>query len=95
MADSYADILAATVEAQSAEVVASARAALSTGPELLGASALAQLTGIPASTWRWWASVGEGPPSFKLGRRRLWRRSEVVAWIASQEATTGTGGGAV
>lgn len=44
------------------------------------------LTGIPAATWRWWVHSGEGPKSFKLGRRRVWRKSVVLAWIAEQEA---------
>jgi hypothetical protein len=38
--------------------------------ELLGARDLEALTGTKASTWRYWASIGEGPASFKLGRRR-------------------------
>ncbi|MGY1867291.1 helix-turn-helix transcriptional regulator [Nocardia gipuzkoensis] len=50
------------------------------------------LTGIPASTWRWWAHIGSGPVSFKLGpRRRVWRKSVVLAWIAEQEKLTGRG----
>ncbi|MEV0076186.1 DNA-binding protein [Nocardia neocaledoniensis] len=49
------------------------------------------LTGIPEATWRWWAHVGKGPASFKLGaRRRVWRKSVVLAWIAEQEQLTGT-----
>ncbi|MGW0245380.1 helix-turn-helix transcriptional regulator [Nocardia goodfellowii] len=46
------------------------------------------LTGIPEATWRWWAHVGKGPVSFKLGRRRVWRKSVVLAWIAEEEART-------
>lgn len=48
---------------------------------------LEELTGTPASTWRYWASQNppQGPPSFKLGRRRVWRRAAVRAWIAEQE----------
>nr|WP_244275539.1 helix-turn-helix domain-containing protein [Mycobacterium europaeum] len=42
-------------------------------------------TGIPASTWRYWASMGTGPHSFKIGRRRVWRRTAVEAWLAEQE----------
>ncbi|MBF6171521.1 helix-turn-helix transcriptional regulator [Nocardia blacklockiae] len=46
-----------------------------------------RLTGIPEATWRWWAHVGRGPASFKLGaRRRVWRKSVVLAWIEEQEA---------
>ncbi|WP_159845762.1 helix-turn-helix transcriptional regulator [Nocardia sp. CY41] len=50
------------------------------------------LTGIPEATWRWWAHVGSGPASFKLGpRRRVWRKSVVLAWIAEQEKLTSSG----
>lgn len=49
------------------------------------------LTGIPEATWRWWAHIGRGPASFKLGaRRRVWRKSVVLAWIAEQEACSGS-----
>ena len=53
--------------------------------EFLDSLELEELTGTKASTWRYWASVGEGPASFKLGRRRVWKRSTVLAWIAEQE----------
>ena len=46
------------------------------------------LTGIKAATWRYWASVGEGPPSHLLGRRRVWRKDLADAWLAAQEGRT-------
>jgi prophage regulatory protein len=54
--------------------------------EFVGALDLEKLTGTRASTWRYWASIGEGPASFKLGRRRVWKKSVVLAWLAEQEA---------
>jgi prophage regulatory protein len=60
-------------------------------PEFLSSLDLEKLTGTKDSTWRYWASNGTGPASFKIGRRRVWRRSDVMDWIASQEAATGTG----
>lgn len=60
--------------------------------EFLQAKDCERLTGIPEATWRWWAHTGAGPTSFKLGRRRVWRRSVVQEWIEEQEATTGSGG---
>jgi predicted DNA-binding transcriptional regulator AlpA len=57
--------------------------------EFPDANRLEKATGIKASTWRYWAHIGFGPPSFKLGRRRVWRWADVLAWIADQEATTG------
>jgi predicted DNA-binding transcriptional regulator AlpA len=59
--------------------------------EYLQAKDCEKLTGIPTATWRYWAHVGSGPASFKLGRRRVWRKTAILAWIAEQEAATGTG----
>jgi predicted DNA-binding transcriptional regulator AlpA len=59
-----------------------------TDREYLSADELEQMTGTPASTWRYWASIGSGPPSLRLGRRRVWKRSSAIAWIESQPATT-------
>lgn len=53
--------------------------------EYLTAPQLEQKTGTPASTWRYWAHLGKGPASFKLGRRRVWKRSTVEAWLEQQE----------
>lgn len=54
--------------------------------EIIDSLELEELTGTKASTWRYWASIGYGPRSFKLGRRRVWRRADVGAWIAEQES---------
>ncbi|WP_187686640.1 helix-turn-helix transcriptional regulator [Nocardia wallacei] len=61
-----------------------------TADRLLQAPDCEALTGIPASTWRYWAHIGDTtkPASFKLGRRRVWRMSTVLAWIEAQEAAT-------
>jgi prophage regulatory protein len=53
--------------------------------EYLSALELEKWTGTKASTWRYWASIGQGPASFKLGKRRVWKRSAVLAWLADQE----------
>lgn len=54
--------------------------------EFLNSKDLQEMTGIASSTWRWWVSIGEGPASVKIGRRRLWRRSTVEAWLREREA---------
>lgn len=59
----------------------------------LRARQLEERTGIPEATWRWWAHVGYGPESFLMGpRRRVWKWSGVVEWIAEQERRTARGG---
>ena len=60
--------------------------------EFVDSLELEGMTGTKASTWRYWASIGQGPPSFKLGRRRVWRKSSVLTWLAEQEAATARGG---
>jgi predicted DNA-binding transcriptional regulator AlpA len=52
--------------------------------EFLFSTDLEDMTGIAASTWRFWATTGEGPPSQMLGRRRVWRKSDVDAWLIEQ-----------
>lgn len=56
--------------------------------EYLTCRDLQALTNTPASTWRYWAMTGEGPASFKIGRRRVWKRSTVMAWLAEREAAS-------
>lgn len=47
---------------------------------------------LPVATLRYWRHVGEGPKSFKIGRRVVYRRADVEAWLASQYETTVRGG---
>jgi prophage regulatory protein len=58
--------------------------------QLLTTEDLERLTGTKPSTWRYWAMTNQGPASFKIGRRRVWRRSVVMAWLAEQERATST-----
>ncbi|MGW6701777.1 helix-turn-helix transcriptional regulator [Nocardia sp. NPDC055049] len=67
---------------------------MNTTDRYLQAKDCAELTGIPEGTWRYWAHIGTGPASFKLGRRRVWRESAILAWINEQEQATLTGGAA-
>jgi predicted DNA-binding transcriptional regulator AlpA len=56
-----------------------------TETEFRDAGQLERLTGTKASTWAYWASKGQGPPSYRLGRRRVWKLSEVLAWIDQRQ----------
>lgn len=62
--------------------------------DLLETSGVSELTGIPAATLRYWRHANEGPPSFKLGRRVVYRREAVEDWIAKREKATSRGGAA-
>lgn len=59
-------------------------------PDIVDSHDLERLTRTPASTWRFWAISGQGPASFKIGRRRVWAKAVVIRWLAEQEAATGT-----
>ena len=78
------EIADAVADLQRNELADAARAAIG-GREYVDSQALERLTGTKASTWRYWASKGMGPASFKLGRRRVWKKSVVLAWLAEQE----------
>lgn len=65
---------------------------MSTADDLLTVDEIAAELRVPESTFRTWRSLGKGPKSFKLGRRVVYRRSDVQAWIDRQEADTARGG---
>ena len=44
----------------------------------------------PASTLRYWRHVRTGPHSFRLGRRVVYRRAVVTAWVEEQSAAART-----
>lgn len=51
---------------------------------LLRLPEVAELTGIPESTLRFYRHEGRGPKSAKLGRRVVYRETDVLAWIDAQ-----------
>ena len=50
-------------------------------PELLTIAEAADLLRAPIATLRYWRHLGTGPASFRLGRRVLYRRDDLNAWI--------------
>ncbi len=56
--------------------------------EYYSAAELEEITGTPAATWRYWAYVKQGPASVKIGRRRVWKRTVVRAWLDSLESAS-------
>ena len=49
---------------------------------LLTVPEVAEMTRLPEATLRWFRHEGtKGPKSFKLGRRIVYRESDVLAWI--------------
>lgn len=54
--------------------------------DLLTTVEVAALCRVPATTLRYWRHLGDGPPGFKLGKRVLYRREAVEAWLRDREA---------
>ncbi len=52
--------------------------------KLLRLPEVAELTGLPENTLRFWCHQGTGPRSARLGRRVVYRERDVVAWIDEQ-----------
>jgi excisionase family DNA binding protein len=52
--------------------------------ELLTITEAAELVRAPVATLRYWRHLGTGPRSFRLGRRVLYRRDDLRAWIDAQ-----------
>lgn len=52
-----------------------------TEPEYMTTDEVAELCRTPVTTVRYWRQSKLGPPSIKVGRRVLYRRDEVLAWL--------------
>ena len=60
-------------------------------PELLTITEAALLLRAPVATLRYWRHRGTGPRSFRLGRRVLYRRDDLQAWVEEQRGRSATG----
>jgi len=50
-------------------------------PLLIGDRDAAALAGVSRASWQRLRAAGKLPPCVRLGRKVLWRRAEIVAWI--------------
>jgi predicted DNA-binding transcriptional regulator AlpA len=53
--------------------------------DLLLLPEVAEITRKSVDSLRWLRHRGEGPQGFRMGRRVVFRRGVVMAWIAQQE----------
>jgi excisionase family DNA binding protein len=53
--------------------------------KLLTLAEAAERLHTPEPTLRYWVTRGEAPPSFKLGRRRMFRADALEAWLSERE----------
>jgi hypothetical protein len=47
-------------------------------------SDVAEFLGVAESTVRYWSYMGTGPKSYRIGRRRKYKPTEVEAWALSK-----------
>ena len=52
--------------------------------ELLTIAEAALLLRAPVATLRYWRHLGTGPHGFRLGRRVVYQRADVTAWLVEQ-----------
>lgn len=55
---------------------------------LLTREEVAELIRTPAKTLAYWQTAGKGPPCFRVGKRVLYRTSEVQRWLQALESTS-------
>lgn len=55
-----------------------------TDHEYLTITEAAELLRAPVATLRYWRHLDTGPRSFRIGRRVMYRRVDLDAWIAEQ-----------
>ena len=58
-------------------------------PEWMFIEEVAALSRTPVNSMYMHNSRGTGPPRYKVGKRLLYRRSEVIAWIESGRIESG------
>lgn len=54
--------------------------------ELLQLPQMSEITTLEVATLRWLRHNGEGPPMFKLGRRLVCWKSDLLRWIEERAA---------
>jgi excisionase family DNA binding protein len=57
--------------------------------EFLTTQEVAAICRTSSETVRYWRHIGKGPRAFKLGRRVLYERGDVQAWIENERQAAG------
>ena len=60
--------------------------------DLLTITEAAHIVRAPVATLRYWRHLGTGPRSFRLGRRVVYRRTDLETWINEQRGRSGMSG---
>lgn len=62
-----------------------------TDDQLLTTAEVAERCRVSDSTVRYWRATGYGPPSFRVGRRVVYRETAVREWLDSLQAAAAAG----
>lgn len=57
--------------------------------EIFGIEQFAEKVNASINTVRYWRTIGYGPKSARIGRRVVYRRADVEAWIDAQFEAAG------
>lgn len=49
--------------------------------DLMTSEETAEFLHVPLATLRFWVATDAAPPSARIGKRRMWRRPDLVAWV--------------
>lgn len=61
--------------------------------DFLTTAEIAMITRTSESTVRYWRFCGTGPRSFRVGKKVLYRRTDVQDWLAAKEQQDWTNAG--
>jgi len=58
-------------------------------PRLFTVNEVSELLRVPVATLRYWRHIGDGAPSFRVGRYVRYRDTEVFEWLDHQHDNDG------
>jgi hypothetical protein len=61
--------------------------AASSGSDLMTLVEAAAYLRTPVATLRYWRHLGTGPAGFRLGRRVVYSRADLISWLVQQRDT--------
>ena len=60
-------------------------------PQYMTTEEVAELCRTTPESVRYWHHIGKGPRSFKVARRRLYAREDVVTWLEGARTAAAAG----
>jgi excisionase family DNA binding protein len=79
------EMIATIVREEIDRALSAKEPAAAPAPQYMTTRQLAAQTGLAVVTLEAWRRQGEGPPHVRVGRRVLYERTAVEAWLAAHE----------